>query len=49
MVGRATPMMDVSKIIKNWANDKMVNAFHLFGFDTSIEEGEEGEGDGEVN
>ena len=40
-------MIEVSKIIKNWANDKMVNAFHLFGFDISTEEGE-GKGDVDV-
>jgi hypothetical protein len=30
--------MDVSNIIIIWANDKMANVLHLFGFDTTMEE-----------
>jgi hypothetical protein len=39
IVGRATPMIDVSRIIRNCANDKIDSAFHLWGFDTIGEDG----------
>ena len=32
MVGNATPIIDVSRIIKNWANDRIDNAFHRLGY-----------------
>lgn len=38
MVGNATPMIDVSSIIKNWARDNIDNAFHLFGFAEGVDD-----------
>jgi len=36
MVGNATPIIDVSRIIKNCANERIDNAFHLLGCDTVV-------------
>lgn len=36
MVGNATPIIDVSKIIKNWAIERIDNAFHRLGLGTVV-------------
>lgn len=34
--GNATPIIDVSRIIKNCANDRIDNAFHRIGLGTIV-------------